>query len=150
MCRGAVPRRNLTRHSPQIKPNTRFKKISASRLRQRLYSCKIFECRMWLALIFLWNCSATTARGSLKRKLPAGKLNTEHRKPKCLKNNLSVLDIAPTRTTLLCSTPWRTTRSTRAPSDLYTSWSTSRTLNRRAFTGELELTAVSIHAYAHL
>ena len=45
---------------------------------------------------------------------------------------------------------WPTTRSTPANTSFVTSWSTSRRSIDGAFTGELELTAVSLHAYAYL
>ena len=56
---------------------------------------------------------------------------------------------APTPTTPSCSTPWPTTRSTRAVPFTH-ELVDIETLNRRAFAGELELTAVSLHAYAYL
>ena len=49
-----------------------------------------------------------------------------------------------------CSTPWPTTSWIRAIIEFTHELVDIETLNRRAFEAELELTAVSIHAYAYL
>ena len=49
-----------------------------------------------------------------------------------------------------CSMPWRTARSTPGDYEFRHELVDIETLNRRAFSGELELTAVSLHAYAYL
>ena len=49
-----------------------------------------------------------------------------------------------------CSTPWPTTRSTPAACEFRHELQDIETLNRRALSGELEVTAISLHAYAHL
>ena len=57
---------------------------------------------------------------------------------------------APTPTTPSCSTGWRAATSTTGGIDVDQVLADIETLNRAAFEGKYEVTAVSFHAYAHL